>query len=130
MTATLAGRGVPVGVDTLSAASFVVVGIGVSVGGRAVGKGVIGTVGVGGSGLSAVDVGDIVVGIGVHPPIKITNKVKIEKLVKFNGINRPFVTLRIVFLMLEYRPKIIVENRALGFSSYRIYNATACPEDP
>ena len=47
------------------------------------------------------------------PAIKITNKVNMAILDEINGIKGSFVIPGIVFLVLEYRPKIIVELRYL-----------------
>jgi hypothetical protein len=86
------------------AASADVEGIGVAVSGRSVGKGVIGSVAVGcGVGVGANIVG--VVGFSAHPARKITNKINITTLDKFNLIKGPFVTRQIIFLMLELPPE-------------------------
>jgi len=93
----------------MGATSIVSLGRGSSVTGSDVSKGVIGTVAEG----SNDCVGTVVTGLSVvippHPARKITNKVKMTTLDEFNAIKGPFVTRLFVVLMLEYRPKIIVD---------------------
>jgi hypothetical protein len=103
----LVGRGVAVRLEVGLRMIFAVLeAVGVSVAGAAVGKGVIGTVGESVTEIVTVSVGSVSKVLPVHPQRKITNKTNMTTLDEFNGIKGPFVTLRIVVLVLEYRRRL------------------------